>query len=68
MLRLLFWPFYLAWWTVGFVFQILGSILTAVTGLILMAAGIVLTITIVGAVAGIPILLAGALLLVRSLF
>lgn len=68
MLRIIFWPFYLLWWAVSFVFKILGSILTAILGLVLIVTGVALTITLVGAVAGIPMIGAGALLLVRSLF
>ena len=65
---LLLWPFVALWGFVGFVLRAVGRILCAVLGLALMAAGVALTLTVVGAIVGIPLAAFGLLLLVRALF
>ena len=65
---LLLWPFVALWGLVGFVLRTVGRILCAVLGLALMAAGVALTLTVVGAIIGIPLAAFGLLLLVRALF
>jgi len=64
----LLWPFVALWALLGFVLRAIGRILCAVIGLALMAAGVALTLTVVGAVAGVPLAAFGMLLLARSLF
>ncbi|MBE6906133.1 MAG: hypothetical protein E7476_07690 [Ruminococcaceae bacterium] len=68
MLRILFWPFELIWWIIGLVFDLLGFIISLTIGLILTILGAVLTFTIVGAFIGIPLIVFGLLLAVRSFF
>ena len=65
---LLLWPFVALWGLVGFVLRTVGRILCAALGLALMAAGVALTLTVVGAIIGIPLAAFGLLLLVRALF
>ena len=65
---LLLWPFVVLWVLLGFVLRTIGRILCAVLGLALMAAGVALTLTVVGAVAGVPLAAFGMLLLARSVF
>lgn len=61
-------PFVAIWrLTVGIV-RLLGRALTALIGLLMMIAGIVLSLTVVGAVVGIPLILMGLMLMVRSIF
>ena len=62
------WPFYAVWRVVSFIFELTGRIICAMIGLALMAAGIAITISIVAAPVGIPIVAFGFLLLVRALF
>jgi hypothetical protein len=64
----LLWPFVMIWALVGFVLRAVGRILCAVLGLALMAAGVALTLTVVGGIVGIPLAAFGLLLLVRALF
>jgi hypothetical protein len=64
----LLWPFVMLWAFVGFVLRAVGRILCAVLGLALMAAGVALTLTVVGAIVGVPLAAFGLLLLVRALF
>jgi hypothetical protein len=65
---LLLWPFAALWALLGFVLRTVGRILCALLGLALMAAGVALTMTVVGAIAGVPLAAFGMLLLVRSVF
>ncbi len=62
------WPFYAVWRIVTFVFELTGRIIAALIGLALMAAGVTITISVVAAPIGIPIVAFGFLLLVRALF
>ena len=64
----LLWPFYALWRLVTLILKITGRVLCAIFGLALMAAGIAVTLSIVGAPIGIPIAAFGFLLLVRALF
>lgn len=68
LLKLLFWPFYLIWWLVSFVFKLTGKILAAAIGFVLLLTGIILTCTVVGAVFGIPFIIFGFLLCIKALF
>ncbi len=62
------WPFYAVWRIVTFVFELTGRIIAAIIGLALMVAGVTITISIVAAPIGVPIIAFGFLLLVRALF
>lgn len=62
------WPFYAVWKMLTFILNVTGRIFCAILGLIMMAAGVGLSLSIVGAVAGIPLAAFGFLLAVRALF
>ncbi len=64
----LLWPFYAVWRLLTFILNITGRIISAFIGLALMAAGISITLSIIGAPLGIPMAAFGFLLLVRALF
>jgi hypothetical protein len=64
----LLWPFVMVWTFVGFVLRAVGRIICAVLGLALMATGVALTLTVLGAIVGIPLAAFGLLLLARALF
>lgn len=68
MLKIIFFPFYLIWAFVGFLFGLLGSILSAVLGFVFLLVGVILTATVIGAIVGIPLIILGGTLCVRSLF
>lgn len=65
---LLLWPFYAVWRLLTFILGLTGRLICAVLGLAIMAAGVALTMTIAGAIVGIPLIVFGFLLLIRSLF
>ena len=65
---LLLWPFYAVWRLLTIILAITGRIICAILGLALMAAGVAITISIVAAPIGIPVIVFGFLLLIRALF
>ena len=60
------WPFAALWSLLTGILQVCGRIAAAAVGLTLMVAGGVLSLTIVGAVIGIPMAILGFLLMLRS--
>jgi len=65
---ILLWPFWAIWRLVVLVIELTGRLVGAVVGLVLMIAGVVVSLTIVGAIVGIPLAIFGFLLVLRSLF
>jgi hypothetical protein len=65
---LLLWPFYALWRLLTLILAITGRIVCAILGLVLMAAGVATTLTVVAAPIGIPLVVFGFLLLIRALF
>lgn len=65
---LLLWPFYAIWRLLTFVLELVGRLLCALLGIVLMAAGVTISLSVVGAIVGIPLASIGFLLLVRSIF
>lgn len=62
------WPFVALWKLLAGIMRLTGRLLAVLLGFALMTAGIALCFTIVGLVAGIPLAIAGGLLMVRGLF
>ena len=62
------WPFYALWKLLTLILNITGRILCALLGIVLMITGVAITMSIVGAVLGIPLAAFGFLLTVRALF
>lgn len=52
----------------AFLIRVLGRLLAAALGFALMALGIALSLTVVGAILGVPIFVFGLLLAVRAIF
>ena len=65
---ILLWPFYAIWRLLTFVLEFVGRLLCALVGIGMMAAGVTITLSVVGAPLGIPLAALGFLLLVRALF
>jgi hypothetical protein len=64
----LLWPFYAIWRLLTFILKLVGRFLCAIIGLALMAVGVTVTFTVIGAPVGIPIAVFGFLLLIRAIF
>ncbi len=62
------WPFVAIWRLLTWIVEFTGRLLAVVLGLALMIVGIVLSLTVIGAVVGIPLALVGLLLVLRGIF
>jgi len=67
-MSILLFPFRVIWWVISFLFSLTGRLLGIIIGSVLMVVGLALTFTFVGAVFGIPIVILGLLLIVKSVF
>jgi hypothetical protein len=67
-MKIIAWPFIALWRLVIGIVQVTGRFVAAILGLILMIVGVVLTLTIVGAIVGIPLFTFGFLLVIRGFF
>ena len=64
----IFWPFIALWRLLTFILELTGRLLAIVLGGVLMIIGVVMSLTVVGAVVGVPIAIFGFLLVMRGLF
>jgi hypothetical protein len=64
----LLWPFVAVWELVVWVVNLTGRLIAMLLGLVFLIAGVILTLTVVGAVIGIPLAAFGILLMVRGLW
>jgi hypothetical protein len=62
------WPFAAIWNLVAWVVSLTGRLIAAILGLVFLIVGAVLTITVVGAIVGIPMIIFGLLLVIRGLW
>jgi hypothetical protein len=62
------WPFWALWKLVIGIVAGTGRLVAAIRGLVFLIVGAVLTVTIVGAIIGIPFIIFGLLLILRGLF
>lgn len=65
---ILVWPFYALWRLVVFMLKITGRLMGVLLGLVVFTFGLLLSLTVVGAVVGIPLMILGLLLMLRGLF
>jgi hypothetical protein len=64
----LLWPFVAVWDLVVWIVNLTGRLIAMLLGLVILIAGVILTLTVVGAVIGIPLAAFGILLMVRGLW
>ena len=62
------WPFYAVWKILTFILNITERIICAILGLVIMAAGVAISLSIIGAIVGIPLIAFGFLMTIRALF
>lgn len=63
-MSILLWPFKFLWGLFTLLLSLTGRVLGIIIGLALVTAGAVLTLTIVGAVIGVPLLIIGILIII----
>jgi hypothetical protein len=64
---LLLWPFYALWRLVVWILEITGRTLAFILSLVFVFVGVLLTMTVVGAIIGIPLAIIGVMLFVAAL-
>ncbi len=64
----LLWPFRALWGLVTALLELTGRLVAVLLGVVLLIVGLALTLTVVGAVVGIPLAALGILLIIRGLF
>jgi hypothetical protein len=62
------WPFVAIWRLVALIVEFTGRLIAVVLGAALMIVGVVVTLTIIGAIVGVPLAILGFLLVMRGLF
>lgn len=61
-------PFVALWDLIAWIISLIGRLFAAILGFVFLLVGIILTVLIVTAPIGIPLVIVGLLLLVRSIF
>jgi len=64
----IFWPFKAFWHLIALIVRLTGRLLAVVIGAVLMLLGVLVSLTIVGAIVGIPLAVVGLLIVLRGLF
>ena len=62
------WPFVTLWRLVAAIVQFTGRLAAIILGIVLMFLGFALTVSVLGAIVGIPLFLLGLMLVFRGLF
>jgi hypothetical protein len=62
------WPFWAVWKLVETILLVTGRLVAVILGLVLMIAGFLISLTVVGALIGIPLFIIGLMLVFRGLF
>lgn len=67
-MRILLFPFFAIWTFIGILFKLLGKLMSAIVGTVILIVGLILTFTLIGAIVGIPLSILGFLLIIRAFF
>ena len=62
------WPFWAIWQLVTGILKLTGRLVAVIFGLVLMVGGVVVSLTVIGLIIGVPLFLVGLLLVFRGLF
>lgn len=65
---ILFMPFVWVWQLVTWILGLTGRLLAVLLGFVFLVVGFLVTLTVLGAIVGIPMLIVGFALVVRGLF
>jgi hypothetical protein len=63
-----FWPFVALWDLLAFILTLTGRLVAGIIGLVFMIVGIILSLTIIASPIGIPMIIIGFLMVLRSIF
>ena len=62
------WPFVALWRLIAGIVTVTGRLVAVILGSVLMLAGFLVSLTVIGAIVGIPLAVLGLLLVLRGLF
>lgn len=62
------WPFWALWRLVTWIVLLAGRLIAVVLGAVLMLAGFLISLTVIGAIVGVPLGILGFLIVLRGLF
>ena len=62
------WPFVALWRLLATIVELTGRFVAMILGIVFIIVGIVVSLTIVGAIVGVPLAVIGLLLLLRGIF
>ncbi|CAG0970917.1 hypothetical protein ANAEL_01175 [Anaerolineales bacterium] len=62
------WPFAAVWKLLAVIVELTGRFVAMVLGIVLILVGVIVSLTIVGAIIGVPLAIIGLLLLFRGMF
>jgi hypothetical protein len=62
------WPFAAIWKLLAVIVELTGRFVAMVLGIVLILVGVIVSLTIVGAIVGVPLAIVGLLLLFRGMF
>ncbi|MFN8384268.1 MAG: hypothetical protein U0V02_20190 [Anaerolineales bacterium] len=62
------WPFAAIWKLLSVIVEMTGRFVAMVLGLVLILVGVLVNLTIIGAIVGVPLAIIGLLLLLRGIF
>lgn len=62
------WPFAAIWNLVAYIVMLTGRLLAVILGFVFIILGVILTVTVIGAIIGIPLGVFGVLMIIRGLW
>ncbi len=62
------WPFVALWKLLAMIVEMTGRFVAMVLGIVFIIVGIIVSLTIIGAIVGVPLAIIGLLLLLRGIF
>jgi hypothetical protein len=62
------WPFAALWKLLSVIVEMTGRFVAMVLGIVFIVVGVIVSLTIIGAIVGIPLAVIGLLLLLRGIF
>jgi hypothetical protein len=62
------WPFAALWKLLAVIVEMTGRFVAMVLGIVFIVVGVIVSLTIVGAIVGVPLAIVGLLLLLRGIF
>ena len=62
------WPFVALWRLVTWILAMTGRLVAILLGIVFMIVGVIATLTVIGAIIGVPMFLFGVLLIFRGVF